>query len=70
MGGRGASAPPVCAPRPQIKSYLSGNPPIRLGLSEDLVLGRRDARGWSAAPSADGELVVLDTFRRAWARGV
>lgn len=44
----------------QIKSYLSGNPPIRLGLSESLVLGRRDSRLYSAYGS-DTDVVMLDT---------
>ena len=53
-----------------MKSYLSGNPPIRLGLSEDLVLGRRDQRSYGATGSGGGggggglgdEAVVLDTY--------
>lgn len=45
----------------QIKSYLSGNPPIRLGLSENLVLGRKDTRALSAYGS-DADVVMLDTY--------
>lgn len=45
---------PGAAPCPQIKSYLSGNPPIRVGLSESLILGRRDARALSAHGSDSG----------------
>lgn len=42
----------------QIKSYLSGNPPIRLGLSEDLLIhGRPVGRGGGGSSNA----VVLDT---------
>jgi len=39
---------------PQIKSYLSGSPPIRLGLSENLILGRRDQRMLSSYGSDAG----------------
>ncbi|KAL4857960.1 AP-4 complex subunit mu [Chlorella vulgaris] len=47
----------------QIKSYLSGNPPIRLGLSENLILGRRDSRmQQSSAYGSDTDVVVLDTY--------
>lgn len=31
----------------QVKSYLSGNPAIRVGLSENLILGKRDQRMYS-----------------------
>ena len=41
---------------PQIKSYLSGSPPIRLGLSENLILGRRDQRMLSSYGSDAGAL--------------
>jgi AP-4 complex subunit mu-1 len=54
----GASCP---AQLPQIKSYLSGNPPIRLGLSENLILGRRDQRMLSSYGS-DADVVMLDTY--------
>lgn len=44
----------------QIKSYLSGNPAIRLGLSDGLVIaGRPVGTGYSASASSD--TVVLDT---------
>ena len=53
----------------QIKSYLSGNPPIRLGLSENLILGRRDQRmfasfggGGGGGGSEAADVVMLDTF--------
>ncbi|KAI7838129.1 hypothetical protein COHA_008060 [Chlorella ohadii] len=45
----------------QIKSYLSGSPPIRLGLSENLILGRRDQRMLSSYGS-DADVVMLDTY--------
>lgn len=38
----------------QIKSYLSGSPPIRLGLSENLILGRKDQRMLSSYGSDAG----------------
>ncbi len=45
----------VCPRSPtQIKSYLSGSPPIRLGLSENLILGRRDQRMLSSYGSDAG----------------
>lgn len=48
----------------QVKSYLSGNPPIRLGLSENLILGSSDARmhggGFGSDPGS--EAVILDTY--------
>ncbi|EFN58567.1 hypothetical protein CHLNCDRAFT_140708 [Chlorella variabilis] len=59
--GEGRDAPPafhvdgVQYLHVKIKSYLSGNPPIRLGLSESLVLGRRDSRLYSAYGSDTGE---------------
>lgn len=40
-----ASQVPRCCP--QVKSYLSGNPAIRVGLSENLILGKRDQRMYS-----------------------
>lgn len=49
---RATAHPPLA--QPQIKSYLSGNPPIRLGLSENLILGRRDARAYSSLSSDSG----------------
>ena len=49
----------------QVKSYLSGNPAIRVGLSENLVLARRAGAGAAAADAdaygAEGA-VVLDTY--------
>lgn len=38
----------------KIKSYLSGNPPIRLGLSDNLILGRRDTRALASYGSDSG----------------
>lgn len=51
----------------QCKSYLGGNPPIRLGLSENLILGQRDPNVATLAYSSDdytssGGPVVLDTY--------
>ncbi|KAL4442926.1 hypothetical protein ABPG77_008417 [Micractinium sp. CCAP 211/92] len=45
----------------QIKSYLSGNPPIRVGLSDNLILGRRDTRAL-ASYGSDSDAVMLDTY--------
>jgi len=49
----------------KVKSYLGGNPPIRLGLPEGLILGQRDPRATIAYSSDDyggGSTVILDTF--------
>lgn len=44
----------------QVQSYLSGNPAIRLGLQENLILARRDQHALSSFGSEDA--VVLDTY--------
>ena len=38
----------------QIKSYLGGNPPIKIKLNDDLVIGKRD-NPYGAGPSDAGE---------------
>ncbi|GAB4820763.1 hypothetical protein N2152v2_007809 [Parachlorella kessleri] len=45
----------------QVKSYLTGNPPIKVGLSENLILGKRDQRMYSSYGS-ESDLVVLDSY--------
>ena len=52
--------PLLLPPCPQVKSYLGGNPAIRLGLSDNLVLARRDQHALS--PYSSHEAVVLDTY--------
>ncbi|RMZ52889.1 hypothetical protein APUTEX25_001008 [Auxenochlorella protothecoides] len=42
----------------QIKSYLSGNPPIQLGLNEDLIIRGREG---GPASRASSDAVVLET---------
>jgi hypothetical protein len=37
----------------QIKSYLAGNPPIKIKLNDDLVIGKRD-NPYGAGPSDRG----------------
>lgn len=46
----------------QIKSYLAGNPPIKIKLNDDLLVGKRDMPyGLGGGPGADGgHSVVLD----------
>ena len=38
----------------QIKSYLGGNPPIKIKLNDDLVIGKRD-NPYGAGPSDAGK---------------
>ncbi|KAK2076249.1 hypothetical protein QBZ16_001181 [Prototheca wickerhamii] len=45
----------------QIKSYLSGNPPISLGLSEDLVIHGRPVGPGAGYGASGSDAVVLDT---------
>lgn len=50
-----------CCPCAQVKSYLTGNPPIAIALNDGLVIGRREGGG----PSEFGygrasEIVQLD----------
>lgn len=64
------NAQPKTAMRWQVKSYLAGNPPIRIKLNDDLLIARRDsaygaalgaASGFNAGDyAADGSLVILD----------
>ncbi|KAG2499617.1 hypothetical protein HYH03_002556 [Edaphochlamys debaryana] len=44
----------------QIKSYLAGNPPIKIKLNDDLLIGKRDAPYGLDARSSEGHTVVLD----------
>eukprot|EP00252_Welwitschia_mirabilis_P006017 TRINITY_DN1667_c0_g1_i1.p1 TRINITY_DN1667_c0_g1~~TRINITY_DN1667_c0_g1_i1.p1 ORF type:complete len:452 (+),score=101.26 TRINITY_DN1667_c0_g1_i1:151-1506(+) len=44
----------------QMKSYLSGNPEIRLALNEDLTIGRSGHSGYDYSSSTGAGLVVLD----------
>ncbi|XP_008782195.1 AP-4 complex subunit mu-like isoform X2 [Phoenix dactylifera] len=44
----------------QMKSYLSGNPEIRLALNEDLSIGRSGASVYDYRSSTGGGLVILD----------
>jgi AP-4 complex subunit mu-1 len=37
----------------QIRSYLAGNPPIKIKLNDDLIVGRRDTP-YGAPPPAGG----------------
>lgn len=50
----------------QVKSYLTGNPPIRLGLCDNIVLGHKDSSvlAYSSEDygSSSGGPVVLDTY--------
>eukprot|EP00163_Fabomonas_tropica_P016350 TRINITY_DN29362_c0_g1_i1.p1 TRINITY_DN29362_c0_g1~~TRINITY_DN29362_c0_g1_i1.p1 ORF type:complete len:440 (-),score=124.90 TRINITY_DN29362_c0_g1_i1:127-1446(-) len=49
----------------QMKSYLSGNPELRMGLNEDLVVGKRGTLGYGAVALDDcnfHECVRLDEF--------
>ena len=53
----------------KVKSYLGGNPPIRLGLPENIVLGQKEALsggggafGSNNFSGSSGGPVVLDTF--------
>lgn len=60
MGGFGIAAGLGLAVA-QVKSYLAGNPAIRLALNDELVIGRQDgaARGaWGSGGSLD--MVQLD----------
>ena len=43
----------------QVKSYLAGNPAIRLALNEDLAIGRQEGTGprWG---TGGGDVVMLD----------
>jgi uncharacterized membrane protein YgcG len=60
----------LCA---QVKSYLAGNPPIKIKLNDDLLITRRDGSGYSGGGSygggsgfsagdyaSDSSLVILD----------
>lgn len=53
----------------QIKSYLAGNPPLRIKLNDDLVIARRDAP-YGGAVTESNHAVVLDDCNfhevRAW----
>eukprot|EP00775_Hariotina_reticulata_P013061 gene13061-13188_t len=56
----------------QVKSYLAGNPPIKIKLNDDLLIARRDGSGYSGGGgygsggfnagdyAADSSLVILD----------
>ncbi|KAG9450821.1 hypothetical protein H6P81_010786 [Aristolochia fimbriata] len=44
----------------QMKSYLTGNPEIRLALNEDLTIGRGGGSIYDYASSAGGGAVILD----------
>ncbi|GFR48289.1 hypothetical protein Agub_g10061, partial [Astrephomene gubernaculifera] len=44
----------------QIKSYLAGNPPIKIKLNDDLLIGKRDAPYGVSDSSSNGHMVVLD----------
>jgi hypothetical protein len=56
----------------QVKSYLAGNPPIKIKLNDDLLITRRDGRGYSGGGygsgggfsagdyASDSSLVILD----------
>ncbi|XP_068636780.1 AP-4 complex subunit mu-like [Aristolochia californica] len=44
----------------QMKSYLTGNPEIRLALNEDLTIGRGGGSIYDYASSAGGGIVILD----------
>lgn len=50
----------------QMKSYLSGNPGLRLALNEDLIVGKENAGGYAAGVVLDDcnfhECVNLDDF--------
>jgi hypothetical protein len=76
--------PPAPPPLPQVKSYLAGNPPIRIKLNDGLLISSRDTggggglmggygSGFSAGDYAsDSGLVVLDDvyFHEVGVRGV
>jgi hypothetical protein len=38
----------------QIRSYLAGNPPLKIKLNDDLMIGKRDNPygGWGGSPPA------------------
>jgi hypothetical protein len=57
----------------QVKSYLAGNPPIKIKLNDDLLITRRDGSGYSGGGgygggsgfsagdyASDSSLVILD----------
>uniref|UniRef100_A0A7S3QPE7 MHD domain-containing protein n=1 Tax=Dunaliella tertiolecta TaxID=3047 RepID=A0A7S3QPE7_DUNTE len=44
----------------QVKSYLTGNPPIKIKLNDDLIIGRRDVPYGMGHVDASGALVYLD----------
>ncbi len=51
----------------KVKSYLGGNPPIRLGLPENLILGQRDSTrntntNIGERESYDASSIILDTY--------
>ena len=58
----------------QMKSYLSGNPGLRIALNEDLVIGsdRRGSGGGSYGGSVvlDGELTTTITLREGAGGGL
>jgi AP-4 complex subunit mu-1 len=58
---------------PQVKSYLAGNPPIKIKLNDDLLITRRDGSGYNGGGgygggsgfsagdyASDSSLVILD----------
>jgi hypothetical protein len=62
-----------CYVSPQVKSYLAGNPPIKIKLNDDLLITRRDGSGYSGGGgygggsgfsagdyASDSSLVILD----------
>jgi AP-4 complex subunit mu-1 len=51
----------------KVKSYLGGNPPIRLGLPENLILGQRDTGrnggdAYGSSSSGSNSSIILDTY--------
>ena len=56
--------PPQVDGAVQIKSYLVGNPPIKIKLNDDLVIGKRDNPYGGAAESGE-----TDQDRRASSGG-
>lgn len=47
----------------QVKSYLTGNPPIRLGLNENVLLGGRSSGvSWNSSLESGASATVLDTY--------